>query len=552
MIKKRNRKELYDKFRQGAIPSGADFADFIRSQVNLLDDGLDISDDPDQPINIRAKGDEENLLDFSNPENAKRWRLSNRSEDEAREGLNIKAESRSHLFVERGTGNIGVDTDKPQAKLHLKQIGGEDAVRIDDDGTDSSPFVITSEGKVGIGVGGETSPDALLHVKTSGVGDTMRVDDANTSKTHLVINESGNAALGFSHPSDKAKLAVNGAVTVGSNQVFPGDNGLYVAGNVTIDGNINFTKGDNKGDINITGNLKSDDDDVIIRDDVYIKAETDQLQGPSNGNLYVDGNTTLGSYDQGNIVRINGVIRSGEDYTGTLPYAQQEDLLINDVLNVNRNVDANKVTSKAPLQVDKNLTVKGNTILGTDQTNSVILNGKVRSNAGDLVVDDNLTVNHQFQFGPTGHYTNSIVNVIDGKDSRAMPTEKAVKEYVDNEVDALEERTHRFFVDRRTVANIYRGVEKRKHRRWKSGSWGSGHYVTYYTYHHWWDPFVDLHFQPGHSKGNLLSYAIVPYQSFVNWVIEVWDDRIRAWDNQRSGNRGYRSTKFDFNALFRY
>ena len=33
MIEKRKREELYDKFRQGAVPSGADFADLIRSQL---------------------------------------------------------------------------------------------------------------------------------------------------------------------------------------------------------------------------------------------------------------------------------------------------------------------------------------------------------------------------------------------------------------------------------------------------------------------------------------------------------------------------------------
>lgn len=188
MIQKRNRKELYDKFRQGAIPSGADFADFIRSQVNLLDDGIDISDDVDEPVGIRARGEEENLLDFSDRDGRKRWRISGRSEadstEETKEGFNIKADNRSRFYVERETGNIGVSTDKPAAKLHIRQTDSKDAFRIDDEGSDETPFVVTSEGKVGIGIGaGAERPSAKLHILSSGSEPVLRVDDSSQDET---------------------------------------------------------------------------------------------------------------------------------------------------------------------------------------------------------------------------------------------------------------------------------------------------------------------------------------------------------------------------------
>ena len=422
MIKKRNRKELYDKFRQGAIPSGADFADFIRSQVNLLDDGLDISDDPEEPINIRAKGEDENLLDFSDPVNRKRWRISGRSQDLAREGINIKADDRTNLFIERESGSIGIDTDQPEAKLHIKQMNAPDAIRIDDEGNDNTPFVITSEGKVGVGIGkGTDRPSALLHVNNPGAVDTLLVGDKDDAKHHLKINSKGDISMGFADPNPKAKLAVDGAVTIGSNTADPGSDGLYVKGDVRIDGNIVFSDKTTGGGIELKGNLKATGDDVVINDNVRIVGD-DQHPG-SKGNLFVEGDTTLGTFDSNNRLVVNGHITSGFDPDPQSSDIQPE-LVINDILSINRengnemvritgpldvegtsNLGNNSPTDEIllngtvrrdgtdPVTIDHNLTAKKNAILGDSSADQIYLNGTISSSQGSVIINDSLNIN---------------------------------------------------------------------------------------------------------------------------------------------------------------
>src|SRR5512145_1703849 len=197
MIKKKKRQELYGRFRQGAIPTGADFADLIRSNLNLLDDGIDIPDNPDEPVIFRGRGEDQNLIDIADSKGTKKWRLSGLSLKRDRESLNIKSDNRDRVFIARETGNTGLGTDSPEARLHIKQTGSEDAFRVDDENSDTTPFVITSDGNVGIGKGGgDEKPLAKLHINNgNSPADAFRVDDADDDTTPFVINCDGKIGI---------------------------------------------------------------------------------------------------------------------------------------------------------------------------------------------------------------------------------------------------------------------------------------------------------------------------------------------------------------------
>jgi cytoskeletal protein CcmA (bactofilin family) len=421
MIKQRKREELYDLFRQGAIPSGADFADLIRSQLNLLDDGLEISDNADDPICFRAHGKGGNFLDLADAAGDTQWRLSGYDEAVTAKGLNFTANEQSKLFIEQETGNIGINTDEPQAKLHLIQISATPALRIDDKGSDDTPLIVTAEGQVGLGT---PSPSAKLHLSYSGSGDILRVDDTEADTTPLIIDDTGNVGLGYSNP--QTKLAVAGGMAVGTNRD-PGVNNLYIAGNIVVEGTAVFSGGPGVGGIEINAPLSSGTNEVTIEDNVVICGDADQ-EG-SDGNLSVAGNTTLGTYqaikDNWNVLTVNGRIRAGGDVVSG---AEQYEMEVNDIFSVDRNPAAPQAKLQGNLSVsgntalgdsqadniylngvvssrvggvviDDDLRITGNTVVGDAKSDSIVLNGKISSDAGDVVIDDNLVVTESATFG---------------------------------------------------------------------------------------------------------------------------------------------------------
>ena len=420
MIKQRTREELYDKFRQGAIPSGADFADFVKSQLNLMDDGIDIPEDAKEPICFRAHGDEENILDFADSDGNKIWRISGCCEDESTLGLNIQADEQSKLYIERETGNVGISTDKPEAKLHIIQNNSSDALRIDDRKNDETPFVVNSDGQVGLGI---SSPTAQLHISYSGSGDILRVDDTEDDSTPLVVDDSGNMGIGLDDPL--AKLTIEGGVAIGKN-FDPGNSNLYIDGNLEVGGTVVFSNGSGVGGIEINAPLTSKTNTLTIKDNVNIIADANQ--NGSAGNLSATGHTTLGTYnavyENQKVLTVNGRIRSGDDGNGT----EQYELEINDIFTINRNpknlqavvkgglniygsatlgdtlddtvcLNGTVKSEVGPVMVGDDLLVKGNTTLGDTAADKIYLNGTVSSDIGDVVVNDNLVVNESVTLG---------------------------------------------------------------------------------------------------------------------------------------------------------
>ena len=357
MIKKRTREELYDKFRQGAIPSGADFADYIESQLNLLDDGIDVPEDPKEPICFRAHGEKENILDFADSDGMKRWRVSGCCEDESNEGLNIQADEQSKFYIERETGNVGISTDKPEAKLHIVQTNSVDALKIDDIANDETPLVVSSDGQVGLGT---ASPSAQLHISYSGSGDILRVDDTEDDTSPFVINDGGYTGIGCEDP--KAKLTVvEGGVSIGKNGD-PGDSNLYVAGNLEVGGSVVFSSGSGVSGFEINAPLTSKTNELTIKDNLRIIGDNNQ-EG-SDGNLTVAGHTILGTYnaiyENQKVVTVNGRIRSGDNGSGE----QQYQLEVNEVLTIDRTPTKEKVSVDGNMVIEGNLTGNGNAQIG--------------------------------------------------------------------------------------------------------------------------------------------------------------------------------------------
>ncbi|NER81908.1 MAG: hypothetical protein F6K42_20550, partial [Leptolyngbya sp. SIO1D8] len=160
MAGKKNRTQLQALFKSGAKPSQGDFRDFIDSVLNINDDGIEKPPGTDTPLKISAQGDTENLLDFY-VDDLNTWRL-NQKPTGANPGLNFETGGLSKLFIESGTGNLGLSTTQPIAKLHIQQSGSQDALRIEDEASDTTPLVVDTEGKVGIGI---AIPECKLQVE---------------------------------------------------------------------------------------------------------------------------------------------------------------------------------------------------------------------------------------------------------------------------------------------------------------------------------------------------------------------------------------------------
>ncbi|MDZ8183670.1 MAG: tail fiber domain-containing protein [Nostoc sp. ChiSLP02] len=113
----KSRTELQGLFKTGTKPSQQDFADFIESTLNIKDDGIEKLSGTDTPLKITAQGTDEKLLDFYAAD-TKTWSI-NQKPDKDKIGLNISNSGGSKLFITSTTGNVGIGTTTPGAKLEV-------------------------------------------------------------------------------------------------------------------------------------------------------------------------------------------------------------------------------------------------------------------------------------------------------------------------------------------------------------------------------------------------------------------------------------------------
>ncbi|MDZ8025864.1 MAG: tail fiber domain-containing protein [Nostoc sp. DedQUE11] len=128
----KSRTELQGLFKTGTKPSQQDFADFIESTLNIKDDGIEKPSGADTPLKIKAQGTDEKLMDFYAGE-TKTWSI-NQKLDKDKIGLNISNSGGSKLFITSSSGNVGIGTTTPGAKLEVNgdlKVTGTITAKID-------------------------------------------------------------------------------------------------------------------------------------------------------------------------------------------------------------------------------------------------------------------------------------------------------------------------------------------------------------------------------------------------------------------------------------
>lgn len=223
---KRNRAILKGYFKEGCIPKEADFADLIDSMLNQEEDGLEKL--PSGPLSVTPF--EETLIRFKQVEQADKLGWQIKQNTSPKPGLSISEGTDSRLFIENGTGNVGIGVTQPTAKL---EIGGnlkiadtsselffqdKGQIRSADDNhrilfrRDENILELREYGKIvfspGATEGKETASVTLASSGNVGIG-----TDAPDGKLEVVgavaINDGNGSAV-------KTKHMASGSLTIGS------------------------------------------------------------------------------------------------------------------------------------------------------------------------------------------------------------------------------------------------------------------------------------------------------------------------------------------------
>ncbi|MCA3039236.1 MAG: hypothetical protein ING37_01355, partial [Rhodocyclaceae bacterium] len=226
---KQSREALKGYFVPNAIPTAAQFALLIDSVLNQRSDGL--VKPAAGPLSIEATGPATGLrpvLDFyENMSNAQpSFSLALRpGANNTRQALTVLGEANTALLsIDRTSGNIGIGTADPKAKLELNGsavISGNIGV-----GTQTpraklevvGGAIMPAEGNTttaGIAFPpGRTGDQAYIRWYTRSDEDTtLEIGNSNDAGDHISLMPSGNVGIGT--PTPRAKLEVNGAVRVG-------------------------------------------------------------------------------------------------------------------------------------------------------------------------------------------------------------------------------------------------------------------------------------------------------------------------------------------------
>jgi hypothetical protein len=119
----------------------------------------------------------------------------------------FKPNATQRMVVKADTGNVGIGTTSPTAKLHINSItAGVNSFLVEDEANiDTSPFVIKDSGNVGIGI---LEPTAKLHINSTetGLAPFLVEDTVNQDTTPFIINEFGNVGIGTDAPATKLEV----------------------------------------------------------------------------------------------------------------------------------------------------------------------------------------------------------------------------------------------------------------------------------------------------------------------------------------------------------
>lgn len=251
---KQTRSTLKGYFKKGTIPSEANFGDLIDSMLNQSEDNL--AKAADEPLRITASGAEEALLNFyrtTKNQDALTWQV--KQKPNGTPGLSIGDGTDTRLFIQDATGNVGIGTTTPNAKLQIRGAQDRLALHIgDDSGSDFTVDISGGLGLVSLVGGAKITPDGRGYIFTGTRGASkltlhdgemrFHTSDANTgtaganaaglANAKMVLTKEGN--LGIGTPATSFKLEVGGAASIKDKLSVGGD--LNVTGNIITTGSV--------------------------------------------------------------------------------------------------------------------------------------------------------------------------------------------------------------------------------------------------------------------------------------------------------------------------
>jgi len=185
MATQRDRAALQNLFQQGAKPTGDDFADLIQSALNIVDDGIAPGSTTDDPPVIAARGTRERFLDLD-VDGTNAWQLEHLPlADDA--GLSFSYNDQPALFLEAGSGKVGIGTTAPSATLtvsgEIRSENGTDSLSLCHDGS-NAVIAGTGTGRLELGMGASrplSVTDADVRVGTTTDHLLLRHDGANAT-----------------------------------------------------------------------------------------------------------------------------------------------------------------------------------------------------------------------------------------------------------------------------------------------------------------------------------------------------------------------------------
>ncbi len=216
----KSRSALRSYFVKNAIPTESNFAEFIDSVPNARDDGL--VKGPGEPLNIEASepdNGQKRALNFywDFAEDHPHWILSLNPRAKAtdpstaRPGFSIgDNKGLSRLFIDRETGNLGVSTINPAAKLDITGGQGnltttEGDIRV---GNEALRF------KLGVTLTGRFGGDVRIRAE----GGTNRMMLGSGTEDVLTV-QNGKVGVGTTNPSETLHVSgriMSGSLSIGS------------------------------------------------------------------------------------------------------------------------------------------------------------------------------------------------------------------------------------------------------------------------------------------------------------------------------------------------
>ncbi len=219
-ITTKSRTELKAYFVKNAIPTESNFADLIDAMLNQQEDG--IAKPAAGPLQIQANGDANSPRkvlyiygSFNDPDPA--WSISLNARTNpgdpatAHAGLAIQdGKNSNRLFIDAGTGNVGIGTLTPTVSLHVECTSGE---------------VFAGGGIAGYCFANRNAPNNGLRVEGAPAGqrwvwyanDKIARLWTNVNGDRIGIDADGNTQIGAINATPRARLQVTGAIgnTVG-------------------------------------------------------------------------------------------------------------------------------------------------------------------------------------------------------------------------------------------------------------------------------------------------------------------------------------------------